>query len=361
MNRFVTAGLTLMAGCVLALGASAEENPWVTYTGGDGPGAGKKIVLISGDEEYRSEEALPQLGKILATHHGFECTVVFAIHPEHGYIDANYQRNIPGIEALDDADLMVIFTRFRNLPDEQMAAVDCYLKAGKPVIGLRTSTHAFLVSDNDNWKHYSNGYMDRDKPGWRGGFGRLVLGEKWINHHGQHKHESARGVLAPGAEDHPIARGIATGDIWGATDVYGVRLPMQDECAPIVLGQVMKRDGDYDEDDLHYGMRPTDSTPVEGKKNDPMMPIAWTKRYQVPGGTAGKAFTSTIGASSDMTNEAVRRLLVNAAYWCLDLGDALPESGAKVDIVGTFEPTQFEFRSDDYWRDRNMQVSEHRQ
>ena len=77
-------------------------------------------MLVSGDEEYRSEEALSQLAKILATHHGFDCTVLYAIDPKTGEINPNEQTNIPGLEALRDADLMVIATRFRNLPDEQM-------------------------------------------------------------------------------------------------------------------------------------------------------------------------------------------------------------------------------------------------
>ena len=104
---------------VTLISSSSAAEQWIVYSGGSGPGAGKHVVLISGDEEYRSEEALPQLGKILATHHGFRCTVLFAIDPETGFIDPNVNDNIPGLANLDSADLMVIFTRFRALPDEQ--------------------------------------------------------------------------------------------------------------------------------------------------------------------------------------------------------------------------------------------------
>ena len=76
---------------------------WVTYPGGEGPGKGKHIVLVAGDDEYRSEEALPMLGKILAVHHGFKCTVLFPINPD-SEIQPDYQTNIPGLEQLDDAD-----------------------------------------------------------------------------------------------------------------------------------------------------------------------------------------------------------------------------------------------------------------
>src|SRR6187200_2638832 len=92
----------------------------ITYEGGSGPGSGKHIVLVSGDEEYRSEEALPQLGKILALRHGFRCTVLFAIDPQDGTINPNISNNIPGLETLKSADLLILFTRFRNLPDDQM-------------------------------------------------------------------------------------------------------------------------------------------------------------------------------------------------------------------------------------------------
>jgi hypothetical protein len=88
--------------------------------GGEGPGKGKQVVLISGDEEYRSEEGLTQLAKILARHHGFSCTVLYAIDPATGEINPNQSDNIPGLESLRKADLMVIATRFRNLPDAQM-------------------------------------------------------------------------------------------------------------------------------------------------------------------------------------------------------------------------------------------------
>jgi len=103
---------------LLFLGMGVQAKDFVVYEGKDGPGKGKQIVFLSGDEEYRSEEALPQLAKILATRHGFKCTVLFAINPETREIDPNYQKNIPGMEALDSADLVVMSWRFRDLPDE---------------------------------------------------------------------------------------------------------------------------------------------------------------------------------------------------------------------------------------------------
>ena len=350
----------LATAALLGIGSMAHaDDQWVDYDGGSGPGNGKHIVLVSGDEEYRSEEGLPQLAKILARHHGFKCTVLFAIDPATGLINPNVRQNIPGLPTLRDADLMIIFTRRRELPDDQMKHIDDYLKAGKPVIGLRTATHAFVLPPESKWYHYSDEYSG-DQSEWEGGFGRLVLGEKWINHHGEHKHESARGRIAPGAANHAIVRGIKDGDIWGPTDVYGVRLPLPGDSQPIVSGQVIKRKGEFDESDLLYGMRPDDGPPVSGPKNDPMMPIAWTKSYQIPGGKRGRAFTSTIGASTDLLSEGTRRLLVNAVYWSLGIDDQIPASGTNVDLVGEFEPTKFEHRNDDYWSKRAMSLDEHR-
>jgi hypothetical protein len=157
-----------------------------------------------------------------------------------------------------------------------------------------------------------------------------------------------------------MLRGIKDGDIWGSTDVYGVRLPLPGDAKPLVLGEVTARKGKYDESDKFYGMRPDDGPAVSGAKNNPMMPIAWTKTYQIPDGKPGRAFCSTIGASVDLTNEAVRRLLVNAVYWGLDMSDQIPKEGTEVAIVGEFEPTKFEFRKEDYWAKRRMSLDEHR-
>ncbi|MFO0944336.1 MAG: ThuA domain-containing protein [Planctomycetota bacterium] len=292
--------------------------------GGEGPGKGKKVVLVSGDEEYRSEETLPQLAKILAKHHGFDCTVLFSINSKDGTIDPVVRDNIPGVEALDDADLAVFFLRFRNLPEDQMKHVAKYIESGKPIIGLRTSTHAFDMPEGQTYSKY--GWKSRD---WDGGFGRQVLGETWINHHGSHGFQSTRGILAPGAADHPILKGIKDGDIWGPTDVYEVRLPLPGDSKPLVLGEILR------------GMKPTDP-PLKGKKNDPMMPVAWVKSYSPAEGKNARVFVTTMGASQDFANAGLRRLLVNACYWGLGMEDKIAPD-ANVDLVGDYAPTPFRF------------------
>ena len=309
---------------LLAASSARADDQWVVYEGGDGPGKGKHIVLISGDEEYRSEEALPQLGKILAKHHGFKCTVLFPINPASGEIDPNYGKNIPGLEALDTADLAIVLLRFRNLPDDQMQRVVDYVESGRPIIGMRTATHAFNLDGKSKFAKYTwNGKT------WDGGFGRKVLGETWISHHGKHGSQATRGVIAKGQENNPIVRGIKDGDIFGPSDVYGVTLPLPGDSQPIILGQVVA------------GMKP-DDPPVEGKQNDPMMPVAWTKSYTGEKGNKNRVFTTTMGAATDLESEGLRRLMVNAAYWGLSMEDKIPEA-ANVEIVGEFTPTKFGF------------------
>lgn len=302
-------------------GRTSAAEPWVVYDGFDGPGKGKHIVLVSGDEEYRSEEALPQLGKILAKHHGFKCTVLFAVNPDDGTIDPDNTRNIPGFEALRSADLMIIATRFRDLPDEQMRYVAEYLDAGKPVIGMRAAVVAFRLG-SPTYERFGCGSRT-----WRGGFGQQILGQTWISHHGRHGRESTRGVLVPGAKNSPIVRGVD--DIWGPTDVYTVRNPLPGDSNVLFLGQVLS------------GMTPTDK-PVEGRKNDPMMSMAWTKTYQGTDGQTGRVFTTTMGAATDFQSEGLRRLVVNAAYWCVGLEGQIP-SKSNVDLVGVYEPLSFGF------------------
>src|SRR5579884_1195622 len=319
---FLCALCVLCGETVFALSFGRADDPWVVYEGSDGPGKGKHIVLISGDEEYRSEEALPQLGKVLAQHHGFKCTVLFAIDPADGTINPNKTNNIPGLETLKGADLMVLFTRFRNLPDEQMKHVVEYVESGRPIIGMRTATQAF----NLNSRTYAK-YSWNSKSEWKGGFGRQILGETWVNHWGNHGKQSTRGILVKDQKDHPILRGINDGDIWGPTDVYEVHL--SSDCTPLVLGQVLQ------------GMKPT-APPVEDKKNNPMMPIAWTKTYPSASGKMGRVFTTTMGASQDLQSEGLRRLLVNAAYWAIGMEDKIPAK-SNVELVGEYNPLPFRF------------------
>jgi hypothetical protein len=316
----------LLSGALILLLAAApaiDAADWTVYDGGSGPGNGKHIVLISGDEEYRSEEAMPMLARILAVRHGFKSTVLFPINPQTGLIDPICQTNIPGLHLLNQADMMVLFLRFRELPDDQMTHFVDFVNSGKPILGIRTATHAFSYDRNKQSPFARYDWRDKE---WPGGFGQQVLGETWINHHGDHNKESTRGIVNPRFQDHPILRGVT--DIWGPTDVYGVvNLPANAKV--LLLGQVLT------------GMKPTDP-PLPGKKNEPMMPLVWLREYRGATGKTSRIITSTFGSAVDFQSEDSRRLIVNACYWALGLEEKIPAK-ANVDYVGTYEPTYFGF------------------
>ncbi len=312
-----------LAALAVTCGAATlhAEQQWVTYEGGDGPGKGKHIVFVSGDDEYRSEEACPQLAKILSQRHGFECTVLFAIDPKTGAIKPDHQTNIPGTHFLNDADMMVVFLRFRNLPDDQMKPIIDFTNSGKPILGLRTATHAFNIPGEGPYAKWS----------WRsgnpqGGWGQAVLGDTWISHHGSHKHEATRGVINAKRADHPILNSVK--DVFGPTDVYGI-VHLRDDDEILMHGAVLA------------GMKPTDP-PVEGPKNNPMMPLVWTRMYKGESGNVSRVINTTMGASIDLECEDLRRLLVNACFWGLKMD--VPEK-ANVDVVGEFKPTFYGFNA----------------
>jgi hypothetical protein len=295
----------------------------VVYQGKSGPGKGKHIVFLAGDEEYRSEEGLPQLAAILAFRHGFKCTVVFSIN-EKGEIDPNVQTNQPGIEALDSADLCVMLLRFRKWPDAQMAHFVDFYRRGKPIIALRTSTHAFDFASNSTYAEYGL------QAG--GGFGKKVLGETWVSHWGNHGSQATRGVAVA---KHPILAGVES--LFGTTDVYEASPPAD---AQILLrGQVLS--GMNETDAPAAGRKKT----VQGKEqdlNDPMMPIVWLRNPTNPDGKTNQILTSTMGAATDLLDHNQRRLLVNGAFWMLGL--KVPRS-ANVGLVGQYQPTKFGFNA----------------
>lgn len=299
--------------------SAQNKDPWVQYIPSAERSNGKHIVLIGGDEEYRSEQSLPMLAKIFTEHHGFRTTVLFSINPQTGFVDPDFQQNIPGLELLETADLMIIATRFRELPDEQMKHIHNYLFAGKPLIGLRTATHAFHYSRNPDNKYAKYGYKSTVQ-GWEGGFGKRILGENWVNHHGVHGKQGTR-ALVNGLENSPVLRGV--NDIWTSTDVYGIKsLPSNTNV--LLWGQITD------------GMNPL----ATGVWQKSIMPVAWIRTYLSESGKAGRVFTTTMGAATDFLSEDLRRLIVNAAFWAVGLEKNIPEK-CNVDFVGKYEPAMF--------------------
>lgn len=284
------------------------------------------IVLISGDEEYRSEEVMPMLAKILSQRHNYRCTVLFAFGPDGAdYIDSNNQQGLRGLDALQTADLMIIATRFRSPDEKQAVYIAEWLKAGKPVIGLRTATHAFRGGQ----KFTDDVSYDQ--------FGRRILGEQWVSHHGRHKVEGARSVVEAGAADHPILQGV--GSIFAPSDVYGVR-HLTDNDKVLLRGAITS------------SLDPESPNLEDDPRNKPMQALAWLHPWHVEGGKPGQSFCTTAGAAVDFVDADLRRLVVNAAIFLQ--GHEVPDS-ANVDFVDPFYPTFYGFINDkNYYSSRQM-------
>ena len=318
----IIASLALAFSLSLAAGSRAADH--LVFDGKSGPGKGLHVVLLAGDEEYRSEEAMPMLAKILSERHGFRCTVCFSLDPD-GTINPNNGASLSHPEALESADAIVMSLRFRHWDDAASKKFAEAMKRGVPVIGLRTSTHAFngLKGDFEKWNF-----------GKSGGFGREVLGETWVSHWGSHKKEATKGVIEASAKGSAIMNGVS--DVFVGTDVYEAYPPA--DAKILVRGQVLK------------GMTPGDA-PADYKKkrstdkqeqgvNDPMMAVVWTRELKIDGGRKQRTFCTTMGAASDLVNEGLRRLVVNAVFWGIGLD--VPKR-ADVTFVDPFEPTFYGF------------------
>ncbi len=296
-----------------ALSATCFAAPLV-YEGESGLGKGKNIVFIASDHEYKSEEMLPALAKILARHHGFKCTVLFGVDPTTGEI-APGKSNIPGTELLKNADLMVIFTRFQTLPEEQMQPVIDYLKRGGPVAGFRTATHGFKFPKESPFAKYDYAYKGED---FLGGFGRQILGETWVGHYGPNHKSSTRLDIVPEKASHPVLKGVK--NAWAELGGYNA-YPI-DGSEVLAMAQPLA------------GMTP-DAPNDESKKP---MAGAWVRTYKSESGKDGRVFATTYGGSGDLENDGFRRMVVNGCIWAVGLDNTIT-ADLKTDIVGPYRPT----------------------
>jgi hypothetical protein len=298
----------------------------LTYPEKPGAGRGRHVVFLAGDEEYRGEEGLPMLAKILSQRHGFKTSVLFSVD-EDGTINPKNTSSLSNPAILDSADAIVMLLRFRNWPDETMARFDRRLQAGTPIIALRTSTHAFngLAKGGpwDTW-NYNNA----------GGFGKRVLGETWLTHWGRHKVEATRGVIEEAQRKHPVLRDVS--DLFGDTDVYEAYPPA--DATILVRGVVLKTLTPDGEPADYPKRRATDKQ--EQGVNDPPMPVAWTRTHRHDNGKTSRILTSTMGSATDLENEGLRRLIVNGVYW--GLGMDVP---AKADVryMDEYQPSFYGF------------------
>lgn len=310
----------------LALTAVRAADTSVSYPGKAVAGQERHVVFLAGDEEYRSEEALPMVAKILSQRHGFKSTVLFSVDPD-GTINPKNSQSLSDPAALDSADAIVMMLRFRAWPEETMARFDKLLLAGTPIIALRTSTHAFNgLPKGGPWEtwNYNN----------QGGFGKRVLGETWLTHWGRHKVEATRAVIEPSQRDHPLLRGIGT--IFGDTDVYEAYPPAD---ATILMHGLVLQGMTHDSPPADYRKVRVSDKQEQGV-NDPPMPVVWTRLHRNDNGTTNRILTTTLGSATDLEDEGLRRLVVNGVYWGLGL-----DVPAKADVayVDPYDPSFYGF------------------
>jgi hypothetical protein len=268
---------------------------------------------------------MPMMAKILSKHHGFECTVLFAVN-DKGEVDPTMpvypekdkpfkEHHIPGLEQLATADLVIFFPRLLTLPMPERELIVKYIDSGKPILSIRTGNHGFHAP----LPYKINGKQVR--------WGEDVLGGTFLNHHGNWHADSTRGILVPEQKDHPILKGV--NDIWGNSDVYrtyneGKSLPAG--CTALVWGQPLMG-------------RNHDDAP--NPKLEPL-PVAWIKSWQTSGGKTARVFHSTMGSAHDLQSAGLRRLIINAVYWGIGMESAITPSRS-VDIVGTYQPLESGF------------------
>ncbi len=275
------------------------------------------IVFVTGDEEYRSEESMPMLARILKRDYGFDVSVCYALN-EEGFVDPNVLDNIEGLEQLENADMMVLFTRFRALPDSQAHYILKFAESGKPMVGFRTTTHAFLYKDDAEREHLNNDWPTR------------VFGQQWITHHGHFDDGEApltRVEIAEDLQSHPILSGVTGFDAFSwLYHVDGGEWELHGDSEVLLNGTALQSN--------HANAGRLDQYPLTN-------PVAWTKTYTGVSGVPARVFFTTLGHPYDFKDEMMRKFALNGILWAL--GHEVPDGGADTEPVLPYEPNNSGF------------------
>lgn len=225
-----------------------------------------RLVIISSEDEYQTERTLPEFArKHLGRDFAVEC--VFGGAKDHN--------TLPGIEALNDADVALLSLRRRVLPPEQMAVIRRYVESGRPLVALRTSSHAFALRN----AKAPDGYADWPE------FDHAVLGGNYHNHHGNGPTVAL--TVAPDAADHPILRDVDLSQLVGRGSLYKTR-PLADTATPLLIGTIP-------------GQEPE--------------PVAWTNQPA----SGNRVVYTSLGHVGDFAQPAFTQLLHNALRWAAGL------------------------------------------
>lgn len=237
--------------------------------------ASPHIVFVCGDHEYSGELTMPILAQALEKQYGFKTTVLNSMPDRNGEFD------IPGLEALRKADLAIFNLRWRQLPKEQVAYIDEYVKSGKPIFAFRTSSHSFNYPKGhelEAWNRWASVAFGAP-PGW-GGDGHTHFG-----------HQASTDVrIIPEQKNHPILTGVAP--------TFHVRG---------WLYRVLPKWPPPDAVQLLMGKAVDPNKPAEDN------PIAWTWKNQ----WGGRTFYTSLGHPEDFEVESAQRVTLNAIHWLL--------------------------------------------
>ena len=241
------------------------------------------VVFVTGDHEYSGELTLPLIAAELEKNYGMRTKVLKSAPDQNG------EKDIPGLEALREADLAVFFLRWRLLPQNQLDYIDAYLKSGKPVMGFRTTTHAFNYPEGDERKRWNafGEFAFGSPPGWGGAAKHTHYG---------HNSTTDVTVIAEAAK-HPILTGVAPA-FHASSWLYRVLpdYPVKGS-VPLLMGKSINPD-------------------KEAIDN----PVAWTGKNQ----WGGRTFFTTLGHPEDFQVESFQRLVINAIHW--ELGKSIPKN-----------------------------------
>jgi hypothetical protein len=287
--------------------AALEPNGWQPVA--------RRVTFIGADDEYRSEITLPLIADCLLKEatRTIEPTHAFAADPKTGKLDLDRRDHIAGLESLQHAELAVLFMRWRELPAEELRHFQSFFSTGRPVVGLRTSTHMLRITDP--------ALADFDDE-----LATRLFGQKWISHAGA---DTRTRVLAPegDAAKHPILRGVK-GGFTTRSWLYDVE-PLPGDCTVLLWGEVV-REG--------FGAQ----AGAEARRQ----PIVWvreaTKDTIKPFGSRGTAprrmaFT-TLGHPEDFSHAEVRRLVEQMIVWASGDEGVIPAEGLKAEPGRAYEP-----------------------